>query len=76
MMLYLTGEVSIGELRFILSEIASFCGEDSMVTLADTPIALDVASFVESPDEQEDIIKVMLDTLAKYSVKASAGAGR
>jgi len=73
MILRLTGNVTIQALMLILSEVASFCGEDSKVTLADTPIALDIAHFIEDPDEQELVIEDMLNTLAKYPVQATSG---
>lgn len=72
MKLYLTGIVDITTLTQVLSEIASFYGEDSKVTLADTPIALDIAQFVEDPEEQKTAIRDMLDALAKYPVQARA----
>ena len=70
MKLYLTGIVDITTLTQVLSEVASFCGDDSTVTLADTPIALDIAQFVEDPEEQKTVMRDMLDALAKYPVQA------
>jgi hypothetical protein len=68
--LQLTGTVDIATLMQVLSEIASFCGEDSKVTLTDVLIALDIAHFVENPDEQGIVISDMLTALAKYPVQA------
>lgn len=70
MKLYLTGIVDITTLTQVLSEIASFCGEDSKVTLADVSIALDIAHFVEDPQEQKEVIRTMLNALSKYPVQA------
>ena len=73
MILRLNGTITIDTLILVLSEIASFCGEDSQVTLADTPIKLDIEYFLEDPQEQEATVKNMLDALAKYPVQATSG---
>ncbi len=75
MKLYLTGIVDITTITQVLSEIASFCGEDSQVALADVPITLDIAHFVEDPQEQEEVIRTMLNALAKYPVQARVELG-
>lgn len=72
MKLYLTGIVDITTLTQVLSEVSSFCGDDSQVTLADVSIDLDIAHFVEDPTEQKTVIRDMLDALAKYHVQARA----
>lgn len=72
MKLYLTGSVDITTLTQVLSEVGSFYGEDSKVTLADVSIDLDIAQFVEDPEEQKTAIRDMLDALAKYPVQARA----
>ena len=73
MILRLNGTITIQVLILVLSEIASFCGEDSEVTLTDTPIKLDIEHFLEDPEEQEATVKDMLDALAKYPVQATSG---
>lgn len=68
--LRLTGTLSIDALIGVLNEVASFCGEDSQVTLEHFRIALDIEHFVESKQEQEETIQTMLGALAKYPVQA------
>lgn len=75
MILHLRGTMTIGELTQVLSEVASFCGEDSEVTLTDFPITLAIAQFVEDPDEQKDVAEHMIDALGKYGVHAELSQG-
>ena len=68
--LHLKGTMSIDALIMILSEVASFCGEDSQVTCEHFRIKLDIEHFTESKQEQEETIQTMLGALAKYQVDA------
>lgn len=70
MVISLKGSVSIVELTQVLSEVASFCGEDSQVTLTDVAIKLDIEHFVESPDEQKETVSHLLDALRRFQVQA------
>lgn len=75
--LILTNDITIAELSQILSEVASYTGEDSKVKgLATLRISLeDLKQFTESPSEQKAIIQEMLGTLAKYNVEAKTAEG-
>jgi hypothetical protein len=69
MILQLSGDITIATLIQVLREVSSFCGEDSQVTLTNTPIALDIAHFVEDRQEQEGVFIDMMNALAKYPIR-------